>query len=128
MAESVCPANIVQFTAAQTATIAAAEDAFGLLDPAGKQICVRRRENESQQARQLVRFTPEQWATAVQAQGSVEVRGSGGETLGYLVLDPAINLFYTVAEVELLLQRAREPGVGRTLGEILSEALTRAGA
>jgi len=128
MAESVTPAAILQLSAAQTAAIAAAQDSFGLSDPAGKPICVRRRENEPQQIKELVRFSPEQWTTAVQSHGTVEVRGSDGGTIGYLVLDPQLHLFYTIAEVELLLQRAREPGMGRTLGEILSEALTRAGA
>lgn len=119
---------VVSLNPEQSLAIAAAHGAYGLAGTGGQAICVRRRDNDGDAAQPVITFTPEQWEAACNAQGTVEVRDHAGKALGFLVLNPHVNLFYTVQEIELLLKRARESKSGRTLGEILGEALTRAGA
>jgi hypothetical protein len=122
------PAAVLCLNSEQSAAIAAANDVYGLADARGQTICVRRQETGQEAAQAVVAFTAEQWEAASHANGTVEVRSHDGKPLGYLVLNPHVNLFYSIRETELLLKRARESKPGRTLSEILGEALTRAGA
>jgi hypothetical protein len=117
---------VIRLNPEQVAGIRAADHGYELVGPGGQTICIRRQENAT--AADCIALTDRQWDEASLAKGTVEIQDDSGSTVGYLVLNPHVNLFYTTEAIESLVKRAREGKPGRTLGEILGEALTRAGA
>jgi hypothetical protein len=132
------PAATIRLNSEQSAAVGRAALGYELWGPAGEAICIRRHcipghsipgpKAESPAGCEAIAFTSEQWQQAIQAQGTVEIQGCNGTAIGCLVLNPHVNLFYTVQSIESLLERARESKPGRTLSEILGAALVRAGA